>query len=284
MPEPAPYELLVTDIDGTLVGEDKVVRPGVVAAIAAARARGVRVCLATGRMWAAARKYVEAVGADPPAILYNGGLVYDFTSGRAIWSRPLALAQARRLLPVLLRFRETSPLVFVQGTVFAERRTPFTDLYARRDSLTLEYAPDLASLLTEPPMKFLVVGDPPDLGRLSQALAALPPPPVNQVFSQPDYLEILPPGIDKGVALRELARTSGVPLERVVAIGDAMNDLALIRTAGLGVAVEGSPPALLAAAKEICPRPEQEGVRVVIERLFLRGTAAGNATDEPKEA
>lgn len=284
MPEPTPYRLLAIDIDGTLVAEDKVVRPGVASAIAAARERGVRVVLATGRMWTAARKYVEAVRADPPAILYNGGLLYDFTSGRATWSHPLALGEARRLLPVLLRFAETSPLVFVQGKVFAERRTPFTDLYARRDSLTIEYAPDLAGLLTEAPMKFLVVGSPPDLGRLSQALRALPPPPVNQVFSQPDYLEILPPGIDKGVALRELARGAGVPLEATVAIGDAMNDLPMIRTAGWGVAVEGSPPALLAAAKEICPRPEQEGVRVVIERLILHGTAAGNAIDGAKEA
>ena len=168
----------------------------------------------------------------------------------------------------LQRFPETSPLIFVHGKGFAERRTPLTDLYARRNAFAVEFAPDLAALLTEAPMKFLVIGAPPDLERLSQALAALPPPAVNQVYSQPDYLEVLPPGIDKGVALRELTRAVGVPLERVVAVGDAMNDLALIQTAGYGVAVEGSPPALLAAAKWICPRPEQEGVRVVIERLF----------------
>ncbi|OLD61404.1 MAG: hypothetical protein AUI83_00930 [Armatimonadetes bacterium 13_1_40CM_3_65_7] len=263
------YDLLVSDIDGTLVAEDKVVPPGVVAAIAAARARGVRVCLATGRMWASARKYVEIVGADPPAILFNGGLLYDFTQDRVIWSRPLALEEARRILPILLRFRETSPLVFVQGKVFAGQRTPLTDLYMRRNAVAIEFAPDLAALITaEPPMKFLVIGAPPDLERLSQALAGLPPPRVNQVYSQTDYLEVLPPGIDKGVALRELARAVGVPLERVVAVGDAMNDLALIQTAGYGGAVEGSPPPLLAAAKWICPRPEQEGVRVVIERLF----------------
>jgi HAD superfamily hydrolase (TIGR01484 family) len=124
--EPLAYELLVLDIDGTLVPEDKVVPPGVVAAIAAARARGVRVCLATGRMWTSARKYIEVVGADPPAILFNGGLLYDFSRDRVIWSHPLALEEARRILPVLLQFQETSPLVFAQGKVFAGRRTQFT--------------------------------------------------------------------------------------------------------------------------------------------------------------
>ncbi len=270
MSEPPGYHLLITDIDGTLVPEDKVVRPGVVAAIKAAQARGVRICLATGRQPRSAHRFVEAVGADAPTIVYNGGLLYDFHAGRQLWARPLPLQDARRVLPVLRRFPETSPLVYILNNVFAERRTPFVDLYARRDALSVETTPDFDQLVTEAPAKFLVVGNRPDLDRLSQALAALPGPPINQVFSQHDYLEILPPGINKGVALRELANAVKVPLERIVAVGDAMNDLSMLQTAGLGVAVEGSPPQLLAAAQETCPRPEQEGVRVLIERLFLR--------------
>src|SRR5207237_8036919 len=62
---------------------------------------------------------------------------------------------------------------------------------------------------------------------------------------------------------------------RVVAVGDAMNDLTMLQTAGLGVAVEGSPPELLEAAGTTCPPPEQEGVRVLIERLFLTRDRAG---------
>jgi Cof subfamily protein (haloacid dehalogenase superfamily) len=270
--EPAPYRLLVTDIDGTLVPEDKVVRPGVVTAIQAAQSHGVRVCLATGRQPRSAQRFVDAVGADAPTIVYNGGLVYDFRAGRALWARPLPLEDTRRILPVLREFPETSPLVFIFNTAFAERRTAFVDLYARRDALTVEATSSFDRLLTEPPAKFLVVGDRPDLDRLAGALASLPGSPINVVFSQRDYLEILPAGINKGVALREMATAVQIPLAQIVAVGDAMNDLGMLQTAGLGVAVEGSPPPLIAAAGEICPRPEQEGVRVLIERLFLRGT------------
>lgn len=269
MPDPRRYDLLIVDIDGTLVAEDKVVRPGVVAAIKAAQSKQVRVCLATGRQPRSALRFVDAVGADPPTIVYNGGLLYDFRAGRALWSLPLPLADARRVLPVLREFPETSPLVFVFNTVFAERYTPFVDLYARRDALTVELTPSFDQLLTEAPAKFLIVGDRPDLDRLSRALAGLPGGPINQVFSQHDYLEILPPGTDKGVALREMAKAVRIPLHEIVAVGDAMNDLSMLQTAGLGVAVEGSPPELLAVAGATCPRPEQEGVRVLIERLFL---------------
>jgi Cof subfamily protein (haloacid dehalogenase superfamily) len=269
--EPSRYRLLIADIDGTLVPEDKVVRPGVVAAIKAAQARGVRVCLATGRQPRSAHRFVDAVGADPPTIVYNGGLVYDFQAAGPLWARPLPLEDARRVLPVLRRFPETSPLMYIFNNVFAERRTPFVDLYARRDALTVQITPDFDQLLTEAPAKFLIVGDPADLARVSRALTDLPGSTINQVFSQPDYLEVLPPGIDKGVALRELAEIVHIPLPQIVAVGDAMNDLSMVQTAGLGVAVEGSPPALLAAAGETCPRPEQEGVRVLIERLFFVG-------------
>jgi Cof subfamily protein (haloacid dehalogenase superfamily) len=269
LPEPPRYLLLIADIDGTLVPEDKVVRPGVVAAIKAAQARGVRVCLATGRQPRSAHRFVDAIGADAPTIVYNGGLLYDFQAARPLWARPLPLQDAQRVLPVLRQFPQTSPLVYIFNKVFAERRTPFVDLYARRDALTVDLTPDFAQLLTEAPAKVLVVGNPEDLERLGRALRDLPGPPINQVFSQHDYLEILPPGINKGVALRELSKVVNIPLQQIVAVGDAMNDLSMLQTAGLGVAVEGSPPPLLAAAKETCPGPEQEGVRVLIERVFL---------------
>ncbi|TMI83203.1 MAG: HAD family phosphatase, partial [Bacillati bacterium ANGP1] len=70
MPDPLPYRLLALDIDGTLVAGDKVVPPGVVRAIKAAQAGGMRVCLATGRRPESARRFVDTVGADPPTIVY----------------------------------------------------------------------------------------------------------------------------------------------------------------------------------------------------------------------
>jgi Cof subfamily protein (haloacid dehalogenase superfamily) len=262
------YTVLVCDIDGTLVGEDKVVSRGVVEAAKAAQARGVRVCLATGRMWEAAKPFVEALGADPPAILFNGALVYDFASGRTLWSSRLPVDAAAQILTVLRRFPQVSPLLFVQGKVFAERRTPFVDLFARRDRLPIEIAPEFTGLLTEAPTKFLVVGAHGDLDALSRALAELHPP-VNQVFSQTDYLEILPSDTSKGVALPVLAEAVGEPLECVVAVGDNLNDVTLLEAAGLGIAVEGAPPELLAVADWVCPPPEREGIREVIERVFL---------------
>lgn len=275
MPEARRYDVLVCDIDGTLVGEDKTVAPGVVGAIKAAQDRAIRVCLATGRMWEASEQFVTAISADPPIILYNGGLVYDFKAGRTLWSRLLPRQHVLQILPVLRSFPQISPILFVNGTAYAERLTPLTESYAHRNRVPVALAPEVGgapafeALLGADPMKILNVGTPPDLAVVSKALAALPDLAVNQVYSQSDFLEILPGNVSKGAALPVLAEAAGVPLRRVVAAGDGDNDVSMLRAAGFGVAVEGSPPEVLAAAGWVCPRPEHEGVRVLIERLFL---------------
>lgn len=267
------YAVLVADIDGTLVAEDKIVPPGVVAAVRAARERGVRVCLATGRMWEATRPFVEAIDADPPAILYNGAVVYDFVADATLSATRLPAEVVPRLLPVLRQCRDCSPLVFVHGGVYAERRTPLVELYERRDRLTVAIVPAFESVLDEAPVKMLTIGRHDDLVALRREAAAAGGALVSQVFSQDDYLEILPAGVNKGVALPVLARALGVPLARVVAVGDNHNDVTMLQAAGLGVAVEGAPAEVLAAAKATCPGPDHEGVRVVLERYFFGGDA-----------
>jgi len=268
----ARYRLLVTDVDGTLVPENKIVPPGVVGAVRRAQAHGIKVCLATGRPWQAAQPFVDVTGADPPAIIYNGGLVYDFRADRVLSRTALPPSLARAVLPVLRRFPQTSPLLFLHGQVYAERITPQTELYAHRDRpLRIQETPSFQALLDgspdEGPLKMLVVGDHADLVRMDEALGALPMP-VNRVFSQKDYLEILPLGVNKGHALAVLAEALGIPIAETVAVGDAHNDLAMIQAAGLGVAVETSPPDIVAAAAWTCPPPEREGLRVVIDRLL----------------
>jgi len=256
------------------------VPPGVIDAIRRAQGQGIKVCLATGRPWQATRPFVEAVGADSPVIIYNGGLVYDFARDRVLWRTALPQAVARAVLPVLRRFPDTSPLLFLHGEVYAERLTARTELYEHRDRpLVIRETPSFQALLDaspdEDPLKMLIIGEPSDLKAMDEALGALPMP-INRVFSQKDYLEILPVGNDKGRALPVLAAAVGVPVSETVAVGDAHNDLAMIQAAGLGVAVETSPPDIIAAAAWTCPPPEQEGLRVVIDRLLFNGPPQGS--------
>ena len=264
------YRLLVADIDGTLVTGDRRITPGVLGAVQQAQARGVRVCLATGRLWMSAEPYVRRLGADPPAILYNGGLVYDFRAD-AEWRRVhLDHAHARAVLEILRGFPEVQPHLYVGDRVYTGTANEITDRYRRKDGLPVEEVGDLIEFLPRDPMKILIIGGRAHLERVAAEIR-MHPMPINTVFSEETYLEILPAGSSKGVALRFVAEHLGIPLRAVIAVGDNLNDLEMIQTAGLGVAMGNAPEALKVAAGYVAPTNDEEGVRDVIERFITQG-------------
>jgi Cof subfamily protein (haloacid dehalogenase superfamily) len=262
--------LVVADIDGTLVTRNREITPGVLAAVRAAQADGVRVCLATGRIWLSARQYFERLGADPPAILYNGGLVYDFRTATVLRRIHLDYEHARAVLEVLREVPEVQPHLYAGDRVYTGRVNELTDRYRRKDSVQVEEVGDLVAFLPRDPMKILIIGARPDLEQAVARIRTIPMP-INTVFSEETYLEILPVGSSKGVALEFVAAHLGLALEEVVAVGDNLNDLEMLRTAGLGVAMGNAPEALKSAADAVTRTNDEEGVRDVIERFVLHG-------------
>ncbi len=265
------YRLLVADIDGTLVTSTREITPRVLAAVREARGAGVRVCLATGRIWPSAEQYFRALGADPPAILYNGGLVYDFQTGTVLRRVPLAYDHARAVLELLRKFPEVQPHLYAGDRVYTDRASAYTRQYQRKDSLTVEEVGDLVAFLPSEPMKILIIGAREDLVRLQEQVRALPMP-INTVFSEDTYLEILPQGNSKGAALEFVARQLRIPLAEVIAVGDNLNDLEMIRAAGLGVAMGNAPPELKAQAAYVTATNDEEGLAEVIDRFVLNRT------------
>jgi Cof subfamily protein (haloacid dehalogenase superfamily) len=263
------YRLLVVDLDGTVRSRALGIPAGVRAAVATARSRGVRVCVATGRMWPSAAPWIRTLGADPPAILYNGGQVLDFTSGRTLYERRLARDTARAALSLARRDPEVQSHLYLHDRVFVERRHPVTDAYAADDGLTYDVVPSLDALLGDDPHKLLIIGAPERVGALQEAVRAARLP-VHAVQSEPVYLEILPPGVSKGAALIAMLEALGVVAAETIAIGDNWNDVEMIEVAGVGVAMAHAPEGVRARADYVCGTAEEEGVREVIERFVLR--------------
>ena len=266
--------LMAIDIDGTLLTSDGRITSGVLGAVRAAQSCGVRVCLATGRMWSSAARYVQMVGADSPVILHNGGMVYDFQTGRVLRRVTLAHDVARAVLEVLRDFPQVEPHLCVDDRVYIARRNALSGAYARREGVILHEVGDLIAFLPPDPMKILIVGDPHDLSDVHAVLARLPHR-MNLVFSLPHYLEVLPAGSSKGAALRYVAELFGVPPEAILAAGDYLNDLEMIEFAGLGVAMANAPEALRRRADYVAPSNDAEGLRDVIERFILSPQPVG---------
>lgn len=263
-----PYRLVVADLDGTVRSRTLGITEGVRRAVTEARARGVRVCVATGRMWPSAERWVRALGADPPVILYNGGRVFDFATNRILLDRRLPGEAARRALAVLRQDPAVQIHLFLNDRVYVERAHPLTEAYAADDGLSYEVVPAFDTLLREEPHKMLLIGAPERVQALGRALreAAVP---VHAVQSEPTYLEILPHGVTKGAALLAMLDALGIPPAEVIAVGDGWNDLEMLEAAGLGVAMGHAPEGVRARADHVCGTSEEEGFVEVIERFVL---------------
>jgi Cof subfamily protein (haloacid dehalogenase superfamily) len=261
------YDLAVLDLDGTLIPDKGELDPKFARALHRAQEHGFRLTIATGRMPPATQPYLDALGIGEPVIFYNGALVRDVVGKKdlASYLLPSGLAeqtaQVFRLVPV-------HPLFYRDDRLFCLEATPPIKEYCEEERLTVEAISDLQHFLRGPLIKVLLIGDPPVLADLRQALRPLVSGRGRLVNSRPYYLEILPRDASKGTALRLLSRHLGVPLERIIAAGDQENDLELIRIAGYGIAMPHSPDAVKAVAKRVAPTRDAGGLLALFRELL----------------
>ncbi len=189
----------------------------------------------------------------------------------AMRARPGASVEETTVLAVLRGFPGVSPMAYIADRIYAERITPDLEAYMGKDGMRVEAVGSFDHLPADGHMKFLIIGEPDRLAALGSALDAVGGHAVNWVTSERTYLEVLPPGVNKGRALAFLAEHLGVTLDRVLAVGDNMNDLEMIRAAGVGVAMGSGPPALREAAGYVAPSSDEDGFAEALERFVLDG-------------
>jgi hypothetical protein len=273
------YDAVLLDLDGTLVTDDGSILPRTIEALRAARANGVRVMLATGRSDLGVRDVLETLELDTPAVIFNGAGLFCPVKRRMIEERRLseqvverALAHARdgSLLPVVVR----------AGAKFAlPPRTP-------HEEAALRYFDGLAlceggTLPVSQVIRVTVFssGHPTsaDLAREIETAVARPVYvthfPLTTLAdhrgSPLSVADIQPPCRGKAEGLRVLRETYGIPAERVVAVGDATNDLPMFAEAGLSVAMQNAMAEALSAADRVIGGNNSEALAELIEELFL---------------
>lgn len=268
------YRLLALDLDGTLMGPDLVISDDVKRAIARAKAEGIVVTVATGRVFNATLPFTEDLGIDDPIICYQGALVRHPVSQEIYGhtSVPGALA-----VEVIERLQNSGIFVIAfidEKTCVAERR-PELDFYLSfhpGGEADVIIEPDLIERVTHtPPTKLLFVADPLVVEQELTALSAHFTDTLSIVRSHDHFGEVTAPGITKGPALAALAVRLGIAREDVIAIGDQENDVSMLVWAGLGLAMGNAPAEVRALADAVIPPVTESGVAWAIENYLLNG-------------
>jgi Cof subfamily protein (haloacid dehalogenase superfamily) len=261
-------DLLVCDLDGTLVDRSGAVDPGLVQAFHAAAARGLLISLATGRMPAGVDRYRDELGLTAPLIFYNGALVRDPRDGRDLLSHTLPRGLLREAYEVFCH-APVHPLFYRDDQIYCLERTYPVKEYGDQQGLTAEVIADPGSFLGLGAfVKALFMAHPATLGLLRPELAGLAGARARLVMTRTDYLEMIPAAASKGGALRCLASHLGVPLARVVAVGDQENDTEMIEAAGLGVAMPQAPAPVRQVADRVAPWPGEGGLLALLREIL----------------
>ena len=271
--------LLAFDLDGTALTEDKHLSPATRSALERAAARGISLVPASGRMKGFLPQEVTSLPGVRYAITANGAGVYNLETGEAVWRCLMPNEKALQVQEILDSY-DVMVEYYHEGRAIARKRD--TELAAKHFHLT-------------PQQMFVLNKDYIHVDDLGETLrtTGLCPEKINLPFFQtpaqrqealerlealgglvitssfPGNLEVNVEGADKGCALEALARILGVPQEQVMALGDNGNDLAMLRYAGVSVAMGNGTEEAKAAAKYVTAPLEEEGFAQAVERFAL---------------
>jgi Cof subfamily protein (haloacid dehalogenase superfamily) len=257
------------DLDGTLIGADLTLRPRVRAAVAAALARGVAVTIVTGRMFAATKPYAQALGINAPIVCYQGAGIFDVANGTTIRQIPVRPDVTREVLD-WAHERGVHAQCYADDTLYLEAINRFSERYTALARVEPVVVPSLrAAFADRPTIKIVLVDDPGPSEAHLRDLRALLGDRAYLTRSNPDFVEVIDPHVDKGEALRFVAGRLRIPLDETLAVGDAWNDVPLLDAAAIGVAMGSAPPELLSRADAVVADVAHDGVAEALERYVL---------------
>jgi len=276
-PVRAPIRALFVDIDGTLVGAENRVSPGVQRAIRAARERDCEIILCTGRTRHTAQPIAELIG--PPlgyVISSNGGVVMHLDTQEVLCRHllpiPMALEVVRAIVTLGLE-----PYVYEDGTgptIESARVLYHPDLPVGPWATRPRYRPHPAILEDLPfaPVSVSTFGPPEKIRPLVQQLRARLPADLSLIESgTADHwgMDVFTARVNKCRGLELIAERLGVSQAETMAIGDHINDLEMLTWAGIGVAMGNALPEVCAVADWVTASLEEDGVARAIERFIL---------------
>lgn len=275
-----PYDLLAVDLDGTLLDSQHGLPPENRAALHRAHEAGLRIVLCTGRAFTETRPVLAQIGLDLDAtVTVFGALVTDVASGRTLDRTAIPLDVAHEAtawfqaqgFPVL--WLTDADEAGNDGFVLAgPRRHPAVDCWIERSPCEVQdverLPPDCAA-----PVRLSIIEEGDVLDEVAERLrAAFDGRLTHNVLRAPPYrlslIEAFAPMVNKWYGIEKLCRRWGLDSRRTVAVGDDVNDLDMIRRAGLGVAMGNAGPVVQAAAKRVIESNDACGVAKLIADLL----------------
>lgn len=269
MTSTSPIRLIAIDIDGTLLNPQSELTARVEQAIRGALAQDIQIVLATGKSRSAALPFIEKLGI-PSAGIFLQGLVLNDAQGKLLHQQTLDANLLLRVLTIL-EDRGFQAILYSGTRILVRRRSPETDavLIPFHEPAPEAVGPLQNFVGTVPIHKLLIVGEPQAITALRWQLGHVAGTAGRLMQAGwPNMLELLPPGASKGAMLARLLADLQIPPSAVLAIGDAENDIEMIKLAGIGVAMGNAAAPVKEAASWVTASNSEDGVALALEKYL----------------
>ncbi|WP_448375151.1 Cof-type HAD-IIB family hydrolase [Fervidobacterium sp.] len=272
-------KLIVTDLDGTLLNDEKHIPKENIEALRLAIEKGIHVSVATGRNFYSAKPYVEELNLDVPVIFQNGAFIYQWMEDKTIYTSALRTEIATKVIEAARKHK----LFYILYRDFLEEKDMYIDqpyngnfsLYLNQNHWRLNIVDDVLKYLK---MKLTVaevalVGEE-DIVRqaINEALDGLKNETSivkNTTINTETFYEVFGPNSSKELSIKYLLEYFGVSLEETMYLGDSFNDIGLLKMVGHPVVMENGHDEVKQYAKYITKSNNEAGVGYAVKRWAL---------------
>lgn len=267
------YKLLVLDVDGTLLNDEREISKRTLAALLKVQQMGVRIVLASGRPTYGLMplaKTLELGNYGGFVLSYNGCQIIKAQNGEILFERrinpemlPYLEKKARKNGFAIFTYHDDTPITDSPDNEYIKNEALLNNLKIIREdefSTAIDFAPCKCMLVSDKE-KALIGLEQHWEKRLAGTLDAF--------RSEPYFLEVVPCGVNKANTLGALLEHLGVTREEVIAVGDGVCDVTMLQLAGMGVAMGHSQDSVKVCADYVTASNEEDGVALAVEKLIL---------------
>lgn len=270
-------KMIFLDLDGTLLDDEKNIPQANRKAIDSALAAGHKVLICTGRPLSSAIKLLPVFGLDKPgcyAITYNGGLIYDAGVKKSIYKKTVPIEQVEHVFEKAEEYGNIHIQTYTDEGFICEKDTKEGRDYERITKTDRKVVKSVIEELNgQEPCKMLAIAygcDRKHIEGFREFMMQYCEGKMNVCFSNYEYLEFMPVGINKGNSICWMSEFLKIPMENTIAVGDAENDITMLQTAAVGAVMKNADEEIRQYGNYITEKNNNEGgVAEVIYKFML---------------
>jgi len=269
------YKLIVTDMDGTLLGSDHKISEENKEALKMAMDKGIKVAIATGRIYTSARNYARLLGINTPIIACNGAIIREEETGNVIYEDKIEYDTCTKIVDLLDEYNLYYQF-YTDDTLFCKelshsslRYYEFNKSLPKDMRINIVTSNNIKEVIKDKDILKVIVIEEKNkdiLNKIKEDLKNISN--IEICSSWHNNIEIMNKGVNKGHAVKRLAEFLGVDQKHVITFGDNYNDLSMIEFAGMGVAMGNAENLVKEKANYITDKNTENGVAKALNKLL----------------